>query len=43
MPDTPHNKELAAMAYYQQPLDVTTLPAWQVLLKHRQDLSLIHI
>ena len=39
MPDTPHNKELAAMAYYQQPLDVTTLPAWQALLKHRQDMQ----
>lgn len=27
------------MAYYQQPLDVTTLPAWQALLKHRQDMQ----
>jgi len=26
------------MAYYQQPLDVTTLPAWQALLKHRQEM-----
>ncbi|WJN60488.1 glucose-6-phosphate isomerase [Pseudomonas sp. SO81] len=24
------------MAYYQQPLDVTTLPAWQALRQHRQ-------
>ncbi len=24
------------MAYYQNPLDVTTLPSWQALLQHRQ-------
>ena len=24
------------MGYYQQPLDVTSLPAWQALLQHRQ-------
>src|SRR5690606_29932072 len=28
-----------SMAYYQQPLDVTTLPAWQALLKHRQEMQ----
>ncbi|VXB41696.1 Glucose-6-phosphate isomerase [Pseudomonas sp. 8AS] len=26
------------MAYYQQPLDVTTLPAWQALRQHREDM-----
>ncbi|TXH98602.1 MAG: glucose-6-phosphate isomerase [Pseudomonas sp.] len=27
------------MAYYQQPLDVTTLPAWQALMQHRQTMQ----
>ncbi|MDX5370910.1 MAG: glucose-6-phosphate isomerase [Pseudomonadaceae bacterium] len=27
------------MAYYQQPLDVTTLPAWQALRQHRQEMQ----
>ncbi|MWV11667.1 glucose-6-phosphate isomerase [Pseudomonas sp. R-28-1W-6] len=26
------------MAYYQHPLDVTTLPAWQALRQHREDM-----
>jgi glucose-6-phosphate isomerase len=26
------------MAYYQNPLDVTTLPAWQALRQHREDM-----
>lgn len=28
-------KEVAHMAYYQNPLDATTLPAWQALSQHR--------
>lgn len=27
------------MAYYQQPHDVTTLPAWQALRQHREDMA----
>ena len=27
------------MAYYQQPQDVTTLPAWQALQQHRAEMA----